>query len=88
MMLLAVQYVVAGRMTLGDLVLVNAYIVQVCMPLNTLGFVFRETNDALVNVERMFIVLAADSLEGGAATADEARARSAPMKRNACASSS
>ncbi len=71
MMLLAVQYVVGGRMTLGDLVLVNAYIVQVCMPLNTLGFVFRETNDALVNVERMFIVLAADSLEGGDATADE-----------------
>lgn len=73
MMLLAVQYVVGGRMTLGDLVLVNAYIVQVCMPLNTLGFVFRETNDALVNVERMFIVLAADSLEGGDATADEDR---------------
>lgn len=60
-------------MTLGDLVLVNAYIVQVCMPLNTLGFVFRETNDALVNVERMFIVLAADGLEGGDATADEDR---------------
>jgi ATP-binding cassette subfamily B protein len=73
MMLLAVQYVVAGRMTLGDLVLVNAYIVQVCMPLNTLGFVFRETNDALVNVERMFVVLAADSLEGGDATVDEDR---------------
>lgn len=73
MMLLAVQYVVGGRMTLGDLVLVNAYIVQVCMPLNTLGFVFRETNDALVNVERMFIVLAADGLEGGDATADEDR---------------
>ena len=73
MMLLAVQYVVGGRMTLGDLVLVNAYIVQVCMPLNTLGFVFRETNDALANVERMFIVLAADSLEGGDATADEDR---------------
>jgi ATP-binding cassette subfamily B protein len=73
MMLLAVQYVVGGRMTLGDLVLVNAYIVQVCMPLNTLGFVFRETNDALVNVERMFIVLAADSLEGDAAAADEDR---------------
>jgi ATP-binding cassette subfamily B protein len=73
MMLLAVQYVVGGRMTLGDLVLVNAYIVQVCMPLNTLGFVFRETNDALVNVERMFVVLAADSLEGGDATADEDR---------------
>jgi ATP-binding cassette subfamily B protein len=73
MMLLAVQYVVGGRMTLGDLVLVNAYIVQVCMPLNTLGFVFRETNDALVNVERMFVVLAADSLDGDDAAAAEDR---------------
>ncbi|MGN6319518.1 ATP-binding cassette domain-containing protein [Trinickia sp.] len=73
MMLLAVQYVAAGRMTLGDLVLVNAYIVQVCMPLNTLGFVFRETNDALVNVERMFTVLAGDSAEGAESTADEDR---------------
>jgi ATP-binding cassette subfamily B protein len=73
MMLLAVQYVAAGRMTLGDLVLVNAYIVQVCMPLNTLGFVFRETNDALVNVERMFTVLAGDSLESGDEAADEDR---------------
>lgn len=73
MMLLAVQYVVAGRMTLGDLVLVNAYIVQVCMPLNTLGFVFRETNDALVNVERMFTVLAGDSLHSGDSGVDEDR---------------
>ena len=71
MMLLAVQYVAAGRMTLGDLVLVNAYIVQVCMPLNTLGFVFRETNDALVNVERMFTALAGD--ESGDVAGDEDR---------------
>lgn len=63
-MLLAVQYVVAGRMTVGDLVLVNAYIIQVCMPLNALGFVFRETNDALVNVERMFAILIAHGRRG------------------------
>ncbi|PRX17193.1 hypothetical protein B0G75_1561, partial [Paraburkholderia sp. BL18I3N2] len=41
----------------GDLILVNAYLIQICMPLNTLGFVFRETNDAMVNVERMFAIL-------------------------------
>ncbi|MGN8109014.1 ATP-binding cassette domain-containing protein [Paraburkholderia sp. 22098] len=58
-MLLAAQHVVAGSMTVGDLILVNAYIIQICMPLNTLGFVFRETNDAMVNVERMFEILAA-----------------------------
>ncbi|CAL8480531.1 ATP-binding cassette, subfamily B, bacterial (plasmid) [Caballeronia sp. S22] len=56
-MLRAAQHVVAGTMSVGDLVLVNAYIVQVCNPLNTLGFVFRETNDAIVNVERMFTIL-------------------------------
>ncbi|WP_345815163.1 ATP-binding cassette domain-containing protein [Paraburkholderia sp. PREW-6R] len=56
-MLLAAQQVVAGSLSVGDLILVNAYIVQICMPLNTLGFVFRETNDALVNVERMFAIL-------------------------------
>jgi ATP-binding cassette subfamily B protein len=63
-MLLAVQHVAAGRMTVGDLVLVNAYILQVCMPLNTLGFVFRETNDAVVNVERMFAILRAEGKPG------------------------
>ncbi|MFL9963775.1 ATP-binding cassette domain-containing protein [Paraburkholderia sediminicola] len=56
-MLLAAQHVVEGTMSVGDLILVNAYIIQICMPLNTLGFVFRETNDALVNVERMFAIL-------------------------------
>ncbi|SDV46766.1 ATP-binding cassette domain-containing protein [Chitinasiproducens palmae] len=64
MMLLAVQHVAVGRMSVGDLVLVNAYIIQVCMPLNALGFVFRETNDALVNVERMFAILDAERRPG------------------------
>ena len=72
-MLLAVQYVAAARMSVGDLVLVNAYIVQVCMPLNTLGFVFRETNDALVNVERMYAVLAGEEQGERAPDADEDR---------------
>ncbi len=63
-MLLAAQHVVAGTMSVGDLVLVNAYIVQVCAPLNTLGFVFRETNDAIVNVERMFEILLARGRRG------------------------
>ena len=56
-MLLAAQNVVAGTMSVGDLVLVNAYIVQVCAPLNTLGFVFREASDALVNTEKLFALL-------------------------------
>ncbi|MBP0590290.1 ATP-binding cassette domain-containing protein [Paraburkholderia sp. LEh10] len=62
--LLAVQHVITGAMSVGDLVLINAYIIQVCMPLNTLGFVFRETNDAKVNVERMFAILVARGVPG------------------------
>lgn len=53
-MLLAGAYVMDGAMTVGDLVLVNAYIIQVCLPLNSLGFVFRQARDAVVNAERMF----------------------------------
>jgi ATP-binding cassette subfamily B protein len=45
-------------MTVGDLVLINAYVLQVCLPLNTLGFVFREARDAVVNTEKLFQLLA------------------------------
>jgi ATP-binding cassette subfamily B protein len=56
-MLLAGSYAVEGRMSVGDLVLVNAYLIQLCLPLNTLGFVFRQTLDALVDSERVFALL-------------------------------
>jgi ATP-binding cassette subfamily B protein len=41
----------------GDLVLINAYVLQVCLPLNALGFVYRESRDAWVNAERLFAIL-------------------------------
>ncbi len=56
-MLLAGQAVMAGRMSVGDLVLINAYALQVCLPLNALGFVYREARDAWVNAERLFELL-------------------------------
>lgn len=56
-MLLAGQETVRGAMTVGDLVLVNAYVIQICLPLNALGFVFREAKDALVNTETLFALL-------------------------------
>ena len=56
-MLLAGQDVLAGRMRVGDLVLINAYALQVCLPLNALGFVYRESRDAWVNAERLFALL-------------------------------
>ncbi len=58
-MLLAGQNVLHGTMTVGDLILINAYVIQVCLPLNSLGFVFREANDALIKAERLFELLAA-----------------------------
>ncbi|WOB06131.1 ABC transporter transmembrane domain-containing protein [Piscinibacter gummiphilus] len=56
-MMLAAEQTVRGVMTVGDLVLVNAYVIQICMPLNALGFVFREASDALVNTEKLFNLL-------------------------------
>ena len=56
-MLMAGRDTVAGRMSIGDLVMVNAYLIQVFLPLNTLGFVFRETRDALLNTETLFALL-------------------------------
>jgi ATP-binding cassette subfamily B protein len=56
-MVLAGRGVLAGTMTVGDLVLINAYVIQVCLPLNSLGFVFREASDAMVKAERLFELL-------------------------------
>jgi ATP-binding cassette subfamily B protein len=56
-MLLAGQNVANGVLTVGDLVLINAYVIQVCLPLNTLGFVYRETQDARTNAEQLLNLL-------------------------------
>ena len=56
-MLTAGSAIVSGELTVGDLVLVNAYVVQVCLPLNSLGFVVRESTDALVRAERLLALL-------------------------------
>jgi len=49
--------VTAGRMTIGDLVLVNAFMMQLYLPLNFLGIVYREIRQALIDIERMFDLL-------------------------------
>ncbi len=56
-MVLAGGEVWRGGMSVGDLVLINAYALQVCLPLNALGFVYREARDAWVNAERLFQLL-------------------------------
>lgn len=56
-MLLAGDDVLARQMTVGDLVLINAFMLQICLPLNALGFVYREARDALVNIEKLVALL-------------------------------
>jgi ABC-type transport system involved in Fe-S cluster assembly fused permease/ATPase subunit len=49
--------VVAGELSVGDLVLVNAYLLQMAMPLNYLGMMYREVKQALTNIERLWGLL-------------------------------
>jgi len=58
LMAMAVSDVAAGTITLGDFTMVNAYLIQLFIPLNALGFVYREIRQSLVNVERLFRLLA------------------------------
>jgi len=60
LMLLAGQGVVDGELTLGDLVLINAFLLQLYLPLGFLGFVYREIRHSLADMERMFKLLEQD----------------------------
>ncbi|MDD5384952.1 MAG: ABC transporter ATP-binding protein/permease [Gallionella sp.] len=80
LMLLAADEVVKGTMTLGDLVLVNVFMIQLYMPLHFLGFVYREIRHALADMEKMFGLLhehreIADAPDAQALSVGKAEAR-------------
>jgi ATP-binding cassette subfamily B protein len=59
-MLMAADGVVSGAMSLGDFVLVNTYLIQLYLPLNFLGFVYRQIRQSLTDMEDMFSILRID----------------------------
>ncbi|MBB1604474.1 ABC transporter ATP-binding protein/permease [Variovorax sp. UMC13] len=53
----ATSGVVEGRMTLGDLVMVNAFMIQLYIPLNFLGVIYREIKQSLTDLDKMFVLM-------------------------------
>jgi len=88
----ATQGVVDGRMSLGDLVMVNAFMIQLYIPLNFLGVIYREIKQALADIEKMFGLLdrereVADApgavelqVQGGAVVFDDVRFAYDPVR--------
>ena len=56
----ATDGVVAGRMTVGDLVMVNAFMIQLYIPLNFLGVIYREIKQSLTDLDKMFTLMERD----------------------------
>ena len=53
----ATEGVVSGRLSLGDLVMINAFMIQLYIPLNFLGVIYREIKQALTDLDKMFLLL-------------------------------
>lgn len=74
-MILAANDVARQQMTLGDFVLINAFMMQIFIPLNFLGFVYREMKTSFTNIEKMFSLL-----EKTPAVADKINAQPLQLK--------
>jgi ATP-binding cassette subfamily B protein len=78
----ATQGVVAGTLTLGDLVMINAFMIQLYIPLNFLGVLYREIKQSLTDLDRMFTLMDKER-----EVADAPDARRCSCRAPPCASS-
>ncbi|MDC6170438.1 ABCB family ABC transporter ATP-binding protein/permease [Paucibacter sp. XJ19-41] len=76
----ATQGVVSGTMTLGDLVMVNAFMIQLYIPLNFLGVIYREIKQSLTDLDKMFTLLERDREVADAPGAPELRIAGAAVR--------
>ena len=77
----ATQGVVDGRMTLGDLVMINAFMIQLYIPLNFLGVLYREIKQSLTDLDRMFTLMEKEREVADEAGASDLRLQGSPTVR-------
>ena len=77
----ATEGVVAGRMTVGDLVMVNAFMIQLYIPLNFLGVIYREIKQSLTDLDKMFTLMTRDREVADAPDARPLLLKGAPSVR-------
>lgn len=79
-MIMAGTDVVAGKSTVGDFVLVNTFLIQLYLPLNFLGFVYREVKNSLVDMDKMFELMEVNTAVADKPTAHKLLVRNGTVR--------